>query len=103
MAHIQQPLPPLDVQQRYSIPETSAYLRESRAQIYTDIKAGRIRIIKHGARTYIPGSEIARLSQLDGESNNRIKHGPKIESSVTTLNTSPNPQQSKDKKKGGRR
>jgi hypothetical protein len=57
-------LPALDIAQRYEIPESSEYLRQSRAKTYNDIKAGKIRVIKDGRRTYIPGSEIARLSAL---------------------------------------
>jgi len=57
-------LPPLDENQRYSVPESSAYLRTCRAKIYQKIKSGELRIIKDGARTLIPGSEIIRLSTL---------------------------------------
>lgn len=57
-------LPPLDVQQRYTIPEAVAYLRQSRAKTYIDIRDGRLRAIKDGGRTYIPGSEIAKRSRL---------------------------------------
>lgn len=56
-------LPPLDPQQRYEIPEACRYLRQSRAKTYQDVKAGRLRVIKDGARTYVPGSEIARRSR----------------------------------------
>lgn len=59
-----EPLPPLDPQQRYEIPEASAYLRQSRSKTYDDIAAGTLRTIKDGARVYIPGSEIARRSML---------------------------------------
>ena len=58
------PLPPLDELQRYSIPETIAYLRSSRKTVYDDIRAGRLRILKEGKRTFVPGSEIARRSRL---------------------------------------
>jgi Helix-turn-helix domain len=54
----------LDAQQRYTIPEASELLRQSRAKTYTDITSGKIRIIKDGTRTYIPGSEIIRRSTL---------------------------------------
>lgn len=57
-------LPPLDEKQRYSVPEAGAYLRTCRAKIYLKIKSGELRIIKDGARTLIPGSEIIRLSTL---------------------------------------
>jgi hypothetical protein len=54
----------LDTRQRYQIPEAVALLRKSRASIYLDIKAGRLKVIRDGRRTYVPGSEIARLSEL---------------------------------------
>ena len=57
-------LPPVDTNQRYSVPEGVAYLRTCRAKVYQMIKAGQIRVIKNGSRTLIPGSEIARLSRL---------------------------------------
>ncbi|MEZ5514072.1 MAG: helix-turn-helix domain-containing protein [Steroidobacteraceae bacterium] len=59
------PLPPLDQQQRYSIPEAVQYLRLSRGAVYKLISAGELRILKQGKRTFVPGSEIARLSTLD--------------------------------------
>jgi hypothetical protein len=55
---------PLDEKQRYEIPEACKYLRQSRAKTYNDVKAGRLRVIKDGARTYVPGSEIARKSRV---------------------------------------
>lgn len=58
------PLAPLDPAQRYSIPEAIRYLRSSRKTIYQDINAGKLAIIKHGRRTFVPGSEIARLSRV---------------------------------------
>ena len=60
-------LPPVDPRQRYEVPEASAYLRQSVAKTYVDIKAGRLRIIKSGWRTFVPGSEIIRASTLPGE------------------------------------
>jgi excisionase family DNA binding protein len=55
-------LPPLDERQRYSIEEATDYLRTSRARLYEKIGAGEVKIVKDGRRTYVPGSEIARLS-----------------------------------------
>jgi prophage regulatory protein len=60
-----QTLPPVDVSQRYTIKEATCYLRISHASIYKEINAGRIRILKQGKRTFVPGSEIARLSRLE--------------------------------------
>ena len=56
-------LPPLDMNQRYSINETCAYLRQCRAKTYQDIKAGRLPIIKDGKRTYVSGRVIAARSR----------------------------------------
>jgi hypothetical protein len=55
-------LPPLDINQRYTIPEACLYLRESRAKIYKDIAAGNLEVIKDGSRTYVPGRVIAERS-----------------------------------------
>jgi hypothetical protein len=57
-------LPPLDVLQRYSVPEASAYLRQSRAKTYQDIAAKVLPIIKDGRRTYVPGTAIAERSRI---------------------------------------
>jgi excisionase family DNA binding protein len=57
-----QHLPPLDVNQRYTINEAAAYLRQSRSKTYTDIKEGSLPVIKDGARTYVPGRAIAKRS-----------------------------------------
>lgn len=57
-------LPALDPQQRFSIPEASAYLRQSRSKTYVDIAAGTLRVIKDGARVYVPGTEILRRSAV---------------------------------------
>jgi predicted DNA-binding transcriptional regulator AlpA len=58
-------LAPVDVAQRYTIKEATSYLRISHASIYKEINARRIRVLKHGKRTFVPGSEIARLSRLE--------------------------------------
>lgn len=59
-----QSLPLLDLNQRYTIPEASAYLRQCRAKTYQDIKAGTLPIIKDARRTYIPGTAIAERSRV---------------------------------------
>jgi excisionase family DNA binding protein len=56
------PLAPLDPLQRYTVDETVRYLRTSRPTFYADVKAGRIKTIKHGRRRYVSGAEIARVS-----------------------------------------
>jgi prophage regulatory protein len=58
-------LPTVDVAQRYTIAEATSYLRISHASVYKEINAGRIKVLKQGKRTFVPGSEIARLSRLD--------------------------------------
>jgi hypothetical protein len=60
--------PPLDPLQRYTVPEANAFLRQSNAKTYQQIKAGDLRTIRDGGRTYIPGSEIVRRSTLSAES-----------------------------------
>jgi hypothetical protein len=62
MSHL--PLAPLDVNQRYTIPEANAYLRQSRAKTYQDIKSGLLPVIKDGSRTYVPGQAIAARSRI---------------------------------------
>ncbi len=66
MSAVTKPNPPpaLDPLQRYSVPEANALLRQSNARTYEQIKAGQLRVIRIGGRTYVPGSEIARLSAL---------------------------------------
>ena len=63
MSKTLQHLPPLDTAQRYAVEEATDYLRTSRARLYERIAAGEIKVIKDGRRTYVPGSEIARLSR----------------------------------------
>lgn len=60
-----QTLLPVDVAQRYTIAEAISYLRTSHASMYKEINAGRIKVLKQGKRTFVPGSEIARLSRLE--------------------------------------
>ena len=63
-------LPPIDPHQRYEIPEASAYLRQSIAKTYIDIKAGKLRILKDGSRSFVPGAEIIRRSTLPTHQSN---------------------------------
>lgn len=88
LLQVQQQLAPLDPNQRYTIPEAIRYLRISRKTIYELIAAGELKTITTGARRvldhtqegkvsrsnlagrkvasrrWVPGSEIARLSQV---------------------------------------
>jgi excisionase family DNA binding protein len=57
-------LAPLDERQRYTVDESLEYLRVSRARLYKKIQAGELTVLKDGRRTFIPGSEIARLSRF---------------------------------------
>ncbi len=68
MQKLQAPLPPLDARQRYSVDEGIVYLRESRSRLYEKIASGELKIIKDGRRTYVPGSELIRLSRLNSAS-----------------------------------
>jgi excisionase family DNA binding protein len=57
-------LPPVDSGQRYSPEEAADYLRSSRWSVFKDLKEGRLRAIREGRRTFIPGTEIIRRSTL---------------------------------------
>lgn len=57
-------LPPIDANQRYTIPETALYLRVSRAYVYRLIDRDEIQSILDGARRYVPGVEIIRKSTV---------------------------------------
>jgi hypothetical protein len=65
----------IDANQRFEIDEGSAILRQSRAKTYSDIKNGTLRVIKDGARTYIPGTELIRRSTLPAAVNVDVAHG----------------------------
>ena len=62
------PLDPLDPLRRYPIGQAMAYLSTSRASIYKLILRGHIKTITEAKRRYVPGSEIARLSSVEGAS-----------------------------------
>jgi len=53
----------LDPLQRYSLPETCAFLRISRTKLYQLFRTYRLSKIKDGAKSFVAGSEIARLSR----------------------------------------
>lgn len=55
-------LPALDLNQRYAVEEAAAYLRQSRAKTFNDIRDGKLAHLKDGRRTYVPGWAIARCS-----------------------------------------
>ena len=59
-----QALSPLDLNQRYTIDEASAYLRVSRAHLYKHIAAGKLPTIEDGSRRFVPGHVIAERSRV---------------------------------------
>jgi len=61
------PLPPLDPLQRYAVNESARYLKRAPSTCWLLIAKGHIRVIREGGRTFVPGSEIARLSRLPDE------------------------------------
>jgi hypothetical protein len=77
-------LAPVDMGQRYTIAEAVSYLRIWHVSIYKEINARRIRVIKHGKRTFAPGSEIARLSRLEGTQDATRETPAKPEPSLAT-------------------
>ena len=58
--------PPLDQSQRYAVDEAARYLRLAPSTTWLRIGQGHIHTIREGGRTFIPGTEIARLSRLPG-------------------------------------
>ena len=58
------PVAIIDPNQRYSLQEANLALRQSPAKTFRDIKQGKLQVIRDGARTFVPGSEIIRLSTL---------------------------------------
>ena len=58
------PLPPIDERRRYPIPVGADYLGCSNSYVFKLMREKRIQVIRDGGRTYIPGSEIVRLSTI---------------------------------------
>lgn len=58
-------LPPLDTTQRYTVDEALDYLRIGRTWFYELVSTKAINLIHEGRRTFVPGTEIARLSRVD--------------------------------------
>lgn len=59
----QKTLPPLDLNQRYTIDEACAYLRISRAYLYQQIKNGSLPTVEDGSRRFVHGQVIAERSR----------------------------------------
>jgi hypothetical protein len=57
----------IDPNRRYSISIANELLSQSNSKTYEDIAAGRLKVIKDGARTYIHGSEIVRRSAISDD------------------------------------
>lgn len=57
-------LPPLDLNQRYTVPEAAEYLRVCVATVNIYIAENTLRTIKDGGRRFVPGAEIARKSAV---------------------------------------
>ena len=57
------PLPPLDANQRYTVVEAAAYLRQSVSKTYMDAQSGRLASFQDGRRRYIPGAELIKRSR----------------------------------------
>jgi excisionase family DNA binding protein len=55
-------LPPLDLNQRYTVNEACAYMRCSRSSFYKMVEAEQLDTIKMFSRTYVAGAEIRRQS-----------------------------------------
>jgi excisionase family DNA binding protein len=57
-------LPPLDINQRYTVPEAAEYLRVCVATVNVYIAKKTLKTIKDGGRRFVPGAEIARKSAV---------------------------------------
>ena len=57
---------PIDLLARYPVENCLARLDIRRKRFYEHVKAGRIRLIKDGRRSFVSGAELARLSQVPG-------------------------------------
>jgi hypothetical protein len=52
----------IDPNQRYSLAETHAALRQSHAKTFKDIREGKLATIQNGRRRYVLGAELIRRS-----------------------------------------
>ena len=59
-------LAPLDLAQRYTVAEAALYLRSSVWSVFRDIRERRLTVIREGTRVYVPGTELARRSRVEG-------------------------------------
>lgn len=61
----------VDPVQRYGVPESAAFLRQSEARTWLDIKENKLKVIREGKRTFVPGSELIRRSTLPAQSSDQ--------------------------------
>ena len=54
----------IDPNQRYSLAEVDAALRQSHMTTFEDIQEGRLKVIRDGRRVYVLGKEIIRRSKI---------------------------------------
>jgi hypothetical protein len=55
------PLPPFE-SSRFTIPESLAFLKISRASLYKSIAAKKVNVVHHGRKVFLSGAEIMRLA-----------------------------------------
>jgi excisionase family DNA binding protein len=79
-------LPPVDVNQSYSTREACQYLRCARGTLYQLINDDVIIVQRRGGRTFVPGSELARLARCPEQSDPRTTRGrpPKAKAAPPT-------------------
>lgn len=58
-----QTLEPLDPARRYDVPTACRYLGISRPWLYRKVERGDLKLIRDGRRTFVAGTDIARLCQ----------------------------------------
>jgi Helix-turn-helix domain len=58
------PLAPIDPLRRYPVELALRYLETSRGTFYKLAREGKLHIVKEGRRSYVPASEIIRLSSV---------------------------------------
>lgn len=61
------PVVPFSPALRYRVDRAAPLLDQSVAQTWLDIREGRLRVIREGGRTFVPGSEIVRRCSLDAQ------------------------------------
>jgi len=62
--NIPQAVPFFDPALRYDVPQSAWLLRQSVPKTWVDIRDAKLKVIREGGRTFIPGSEIAKRCAL---------------------------------------